>query len=197
MSIGYCCFRSILCWSYYLVPLPIHKMPLYCTVIKQIKRFLLSPTPRICADYLPLPAELAPFIASATVRAVPLQLNGSLLLWRIRQAMQDDAIRTARIHPTFIPVCGWGWSVRMAKFPARFTEISGTEPARPLIWKHRKFYEEFRVKARSRKPGQPGQPGYCEEALKVPIDHKDNSLWLSTKVLSKIVSPLNCRANSS
>ena len=45
------------------------------------------------------------------------------------------------------------------------TEISGTEPARPLIWTHRKFYKGFRGKARSRNPGQPGQPGSYEEAL--------------------------------
>ena len=38
-------------------------------------------------------------IASATPKAVSLQLNGMLMIWKIQQAMQDDAIRTARIHP--------------------------------------------------------------------------------------------------
>ena len=42
----------------------------------------------------------APFIiASATPKAVSLQLNGMLTIWKIQKAMQDDAIRTARIHP--------------------------------------------------------------------------------------------------
>ena len=45
------------------------------------------------------------------------------------------------------------------------TEISGTEPARPLVWTHRKFYKGFRGEARSRKPGQPVQPGSYEEDL--------------------------------
>ena len=42
-----------------------------------------------------------PIIASATLRAVSLQLNGMLMMRKIQQAMQDDAIRTARIHPGF------------------------------------------------------------------------------------------------
>ena len=41
----------------------------------------------------------APIIASATLEAVSLQLNGMLMMWEIQQAMQDDATRTARIHP--------------------------------------------------------------------------------------------------
>ena len=53
-----------------------------------------------------------------------------------------------------------GRSLRLGK-----TEISGTEPARPLIWTPRKFYKGFRGEARSRKPGEPGQPGSYEEAL--------------------------------
>ena len=48
------------------------------------------------------------------------------MMCKIQQAMQDDAIRTARIHPAVHPgnqdeVFIW------------LTEISGTEPARPLI----------------------------------------------------------------
>ena len=45
----------------------------------------------------------APIIASATLKAVSLQLNGMLMMWKIQQAMQDDAIRTARIHPAVHP----------------------------------------------------------------------------------------------
>ena len=39
-------------------------------------------------------------LASVTFKAVSLQLNGMLMMWKTQQAMQDDAIRTARIHPT-------------------------------------------------------------------------------------------------
>ena len=82
--------------------------------------------------------------------------------------MQDDATRTARIHPAVHPgnrdeVFIW------QNFLSTLMEISGTEPARPLIRTHRKCYKGFRGKARSRKPGQPGQPrSYevsCEQAL--------------------------------
>ena len=36
---------------------------------------------------------------SVTLKAVSLQLNGMLMMCKIQQAMQNDAIRTARIHP--------------------------------------------------------------------------------------------------
>ena len=62
--------------------------------------------------------------------------------------------------PPFIPVTGMKCSY--GKISSPLTEISGTEPARPLIWTHRKFYKGFRGEARSRKPGQPGQPGSYE-----------------------------------
>ena len=61
---------------------------------------------------------LTPIIALATLIAVSLQLNGMLMMWKIQQAMQDDAEFIRRIHPAFVPVK---------------TEISGTEPASPLI----------------------------------------------------------------
>ena len=32
------------------------------------------------------------------------------MMWNIQQAMQDDAIRTARINPAFIPVTGLKFS---------------------------------------------------------------------------------------
>ena len=53
----------------------------------------------------------------------------------------------------------------LTEIPIGKTEISGTELARPLIWRHRKFYKWLSGKARSRKRGQPGQTGSCEEAL--------------------------------
>ena len=72
--------------------------------------------------------------------------------------------------PPFIPVtgmkCSYGKiSSPLTEISVGKTEISGTEPARPLIWTHRKFYKGFRGDATSRKPGQPGQPGSYEEAL--------------------------------
>ena len=68
-------------------------------------------------------------LPSVTLKAVSLQLNGMLMMWKIQQAMQDDAIRTARIHPAVHPgnLCSYG------KISSPLTEISGTEPARPLI----------------------------------------------------------------
>ena len=44
-----------------------------------------------------------PIIASVTLKAVSLQLNGMLTMWKIQRAMQDEAIRTARIHPAVHP----------------------------------------------------------------------------------------------
>ena len=44
-----------------------------------------------------------PIIASVTLKAVSLQLNGMLMMWKIQQTIQDDAIRTARIHPAVHP----------------------------------------------------------------------------------------------
>ena len=46
----------------------------------------------------------APIIALVTLRAVSLQFNGMLMMWKIQQAIQDNAIQTTRIHPAFIPV---------------------------------------------------------------------------------------------
>ena len=43
------------------------------------------------------------FRASVTLKAVLLQLNGMLMMCKIQQATQDDAIRTTRIHPAVHP----------------------------------------------------------------------------------------------
>ena len=71
------------------------------------------------------------FRASVTLKAVSLQLNGMLMMCKIQQAMKDDAIRTTRFIPPFIPVTGMKCSY--GKISSPLTEISGTEPARPLI----------------------------------------------------------------
>ena len=62
----------------------------------------------------------APIIAFATLKAISLQLTGMLMMRKMQQAMQDDAI-WARIHPAFIPVTGLTSRLtsHMAKFPAR------------------------------------------------------------------------------
>ena len=100
----------------------------------------------------------APIIALATLRAVSLMLNGMLMMWKIWQAMQDNAIQTTRIHPAFIPVTGLKCS---------YGKIELRQPA--LSHEHIKnFTKDFnsnRGKARSWKPGQLGQPGVCKEAL--------------------------------
>ena len=53
------------------------------------------------------------------------------MMWKTQQAIQDDFIRDARIHPAFILVtelkCSYG------KIFSPLTEIPGTEPARPLM----------------------------------------------------------------
>ena len=72
-------------------------------------------------------------------------------MWKIQQAMLDDAIRTARIHPAFIPVTGLKCSY--GKISSPLTEISGTVPVRPLIWTHRTFYKGFRGKGEISKTG--------------------------------------------
>ena len=60
------------------------------------------------------------------------------MMWKTQQAMQDDAIRTARIHPAVHPGNGDEVFIWQNFQPAYRdlvgkTEISGTEPARPLI----------------------------------------------------------------
>ena len=79
-----------------------------------------------------------------------------------RQCKTMPSRRPEFISP-FIPVTGMKFSY--GKISCPLTEISGTKPARPLIWTHRKFYKGFRGEARFRKRGQPGQPGSYEESL--------------------------------
>ena len=100
-------------------------------------------------------------IALATLTAVSLmQLNRMLMMWKIQQAKEDETEFIRRIHPAFITVT-WRnrWSVQMVQFSSLLTEISGTEPAYPLIWTHQKCYKGFRGKAWSWKPGLHAQPG--------------------------------------
>ena len=92
-------------------------------------------------------------------------------LWCVKYSRQWKTMPSAprEFIPPFIPVTGMKCSYGKISSPLTEiwvgkTEISGTEPARPFIWTHRKFYKGFRGKARARKPGQPSQPGSYEEA---------------------------------
>ena len=70
--------------------------------------------------------------------------------------MQDNAIQATRTHPAFIPVTGLKCSNR---------KIQLSQPA--LSYEHikncTKDFKTNRGKARSREPGQPGQPGLCKD----------------------------------
>ena len=88
-----------------------------------------------------------PIIASATLTAVSLQLNGMLMMCTIQQAMRDDAIRAARSHS----LCS---CVHMAKCPAFFPisrlekKPSSQEPSKPtLSYEHNEnFTKDSEVK---------------------------------------------------
>ena len=89
--------------------------------------------------------------------------------WRVFLFLNDfslsplsRSLEQARVHPAFVPVTGLKCSYGnvfspLTEIPVGKTEISGTEPTRPLIWTHRKFYKGFRGEARSRKPGPYGE----------------------------------------
>ena len=97
----------------------------------------------------------APVTALETLKAVSLLSNGMLMMKKIQR--QSKTMQNS--FEELIPVTGLNcWNGRisspLAKIPAGKTEISATEPARPLIWTHPRFYKGFRGKVRSRKPGQ-------------------------------------------
>ena len=80
-------------------------------------------------------------------------------MWKIQQAMQEDAIRAIRIHPdnrdeVFI----------RQNFQPTFRDL-GNRASPPSHMNTSKILQKLRGEARSRKPGQPGQPGLYEEAL--------------------------------
>ena len=69
-----------------------------------------------------------PIIASVTIKAVSLQLNGMVMMWKLQQAMQDHVIQTARIHPTVHP--GNRDEVFIWPISSLLGEILVTRPAR-------------------------------------------------------------------
>ena len=92
-----------------------------------------------------------PILPSVTLTAVSLQLNGMLMMWKIQQAMQDDAIRTARIHPAVHPgnrddVFIW------QNFQPAYRDL-GNRASPPSHRNTSKLYKGFRGEVRSRKPG--------------------------------------------
>ena len=76
----------------------------------------------------------------------------------------------------FIPVtgmkCSYGKIFQPAYRDPGWKKLRSREPSQAaLSYDHiEKFYKGFRSKARSRKPGQPGQQGSYEKALSAP-DH--------------------------
>ena len=65
-----------------------------------------------------------PILPSVTLKAVSLQLNGMLMMWKIQRAMQDDAIWAAKkfFGKSFSPLT----EIAVGK-----TEISGTRASPP------------------------------------------------------------------
>ena len=80
--------------------------------------------------------------------AVSLQLNGMVMMWKIQQAMQDDAIRIARIHPgNRAEVFIW------QNFQRTYRDLGNHRASSLSHMNTSKFYKEFRGKAGNRKPG--------------------------------------------
>ena len=81
--------------------------------------------------------EFASFIAMATLIAVSLQLNEMLIMWKIQQAMgrcRPGRQNSSRFHSgNRAEVFIWPKNFKtLTEIPVGKTEISGTEPARPL-----------------------------------------------------------------
>ena len=102
-------------------------------------------------------------------------------MWKIQQAMQDDAIRTIWTHPAFIPVtclkCSYGKiSSPLTEISVGKNEVSGTDPARPLIQTHRSVFGLGKWYANSR-------TGKCRPGIAVTIStnqfhlHKNDHEW--------------------
>ena len=95
----------------------------------------------------------------------------------------------------FLPVtgmkCSYGKiSSPLTEIPVGKTEISVTEPARPLIWTRQSFYKGFRGKVRSQKPGSYEEAGvfkfihFGERFQKVPFSDTENTVLVWTEGLS-------------
>ena len=71
-----------------------------------------------------------------------------LITWKIQQAMQNDAIRTARIHPAFIPATRLKRSYGKISSPFNYRDL--WEPSQPAL----SCEHIEKDKAKSRKPGR-------------------------------------------
>ena len=79
-----------------------------------------------------------PILPSVTLKAVSLQLNGMLMMWKIQEAKKTMPSGLPEFIPPFIPLtgmkCSYGKiSSLLTEILVGKTEISGTKPARPLI----------------------------------------------------------------
>ena len=79
-------------------------------------------------------------IAWVTFKAVSLHLNGILMMRKIVQEMQDNAIQTARIHPA-VHLGNRDEVFIWQNFQPAYREL-WNRASPPLIWTHRKFYKE-------------------------------------------------------
>ena len=111
-------------------------------------------------------------------------------MWKIQQAMQDDAIRTIWTHPAFIPVtclkCSYG------KISSPLTEISRTEPACPLIKTHRTSYKGFRGKGDISETGPAGDgdgEGNEDDKKLIGQNNNQNNGCLLFTLVGKPVGP--------
>ena len=79
-----------------------------------------------------------PILPSVTLKAVSLQLNGMLMMWKIQEAKKTMPSGLPEFILPFIPLtgmkCSYGKiSSLLTEISVGKTEISGTKPARPLI----------------------------------------------------------------
>ena len=105
-------------------------------------------------------STFVPFVALAILKALSLQLNGTL--WCGKYNRQCKAMPSGPLESILVT----GLKCSCDKISSPLTEISGTEPPQPLIWIHQGFYSGFRGKVRSRKLGQPSQLGSCEKVIR-------------------------------
>ena len=106
-------------------------------------------------------------ISLANFKAVSVQLNGMLLIWKIQQTMRDDAIRTARIHSSNrAEVFIWQNFQPAYRDPSRQNRDLGNQARPPSHMKTSKFFtKDLKV---SRDLGNRASPvkGSCEETLR-------------------------------
>ena len=126
-------------------------------------------------------------IASTTLKAVSLQLNGILMIWKIQQAIQDDAMGAARIHPAVHPgnraeVFIW------QKFPARLPRSllekpRSREPSQSALWYNHteNFTRDIEVRRDLRNWACPVNRAYLKRPLGVDYKADFSPGWSSPR----------------